>query len=104
MDNTTKSRLDQLQLKDSSRLVVVAVCRSEDLSEKDVAFICPFCCLCKYELSLHYPFAFIFCEGGEVQECTPTHEQVFLYKERLKTHPLLFLKGQGPRNLDAFSQ
>lgn len=42
MENTTKSRIDQLQLRDYSRLVVLAVCKSEDLSEKDVAFTCPF--------------------------------------------------------------
>lgn len=54
MDNTTKSRTDQLQLRDSARLVVLAVCKSEDLTEKGVAFTCPFVLIVFANMNYHY--------------------------------------------------
>lgn len=54
MDNTTKSRTDQLQLRDSSRLVVLAVCKCEDLFEKDVVFSCPFVLIVFANMNYHY--------------------------------------------------
>lgn len=62
MDNTTKSRIDQIQLRDSSRLVVLRVCKSEDLSENGVEFTCPFVLIVFANMNNHYIvlFAFIY--------------------------------------------
>lgn len=67
IDNTTNSRTDQLQLRDSSRLVVLAACKSEDLSlsEKGAALTCPFVLIVFANAKYHYLFLLFSYPGRE---------------------------------------
>lgn len=69
MDNPTNSRVDHLQLRDSSRLVELAGCKSEDLSlfGKDVAFSCSFVLIVFANLNYHRIFLLLSYswKGGE---------------------------------------
>lgn len=61
MDNPTNSRADDLQLRDSSRLVELAMCKSEDLSlsGKGVAFSCSFVLIVFAHVNYHRIFVLL---------------------------------------------